>query len=237
MKKQFIVLILFFCCTTLTAQKKQENAKYVQGTIVLNDGESLAGLLRYDTKKGILYYQNEATSNAFGPRNVDHFSYYDAEKGMPRLFYSIEYEDIDNGSKRFYFFEVLEELRNFAVLAKIDRMEVKTNNYYNTLAGTLGFPTSNINGIHKPIQYRKQDETLYIFRPNGAIEPYLETQYIYKNNKTYVKKRVLQRNLLAQCFGRATDELKKFSSENKLSFDDKEDLLKIMAHYKMLAYR
>lgn len=236
MKVFFVVIIVFFFSSSIHAQQKRpEGTLHGQGTILLSSGKMLNGTIRYNTRKGVLHYKSDNETGTFAPRNISRFSFYDTALCHTRRFYSLEYEDIDNGCKRYYFFEVLNELPHFAVLAKMDPIELKSNHYFLALAGTIGFPTSSIGSRHKPVQYRKQDETVYIVDRSGAIKPYLETKYIYKNNKTYVKTRVVQKDLLTRCFGKAAEALRKFSIENKLSFEKKDDLLKIVAHYKVLA--
>jgi hypothetical protein len=236
MKRSLTPLFFLITVFILQAQPKNfDNLHYSKGIVVLNDGSLLSGQLKYSTREGLLFYKNDTESRVYTPRGVQYFSFSDSDKNPVRRFYSLKYEDELNGGEGFYFFEVIEELPAFAVLVKIDPMEIKSSVYYTTLASTIGFPTTTFNSPYKPIHYKKQDETVFLLKPKGDLQPYLITKYIYKNNRTYRRSRLFRKALLPKYFGGSFHKIEAFSKENKLDFEDRNDFLKMVGYYKQLS--
>ena len=89
-----------------------------------NDGSEAKGLLKYNDKNGLLSYENGSDSRTFTARNVVGFEFFDEGMRKQRIFYSFPYEDSQNNIKRPLFFEVIKEFESFAVLSKVDPLEI-----------------------------------------------------------------------------------------------------------------
>lgn len=83
-----------------------------------------------------------------------------------------------------------------------------------------------------------QVETIYFMNTTGDIKPYLEIVerdidgWAFDRNKT--KNKIVDKHLLEEYAGKDFEALEDFAKKNDLSFKSKEDLLKIMDHYKEL---
>jgi len=206
-----------------------------EGSILTNDGNEQIGLLRYNDKSGLLSYEQGNKSLTFTARGVVAFEFFDEKSQKQRLFYSFPYKD-QLDVVRPQFFEALMEFKTFALLSKIDPIDISTKSVgtpvgvgYNGFSVTYG-PTGGQVAI-------SQIETFYLMDAGGEIMPYVRIEEIdiegalFDHTKT--KNKVLDKNLLTKILGKDTSgKLEDFASENKLSFRDKNDLLQIFAYYK-----
>lgn len=96
------VLVVLSVCFTWNASAQDldvnkatvDGTEWNEGTITLNDGSTLSGLIKLNTKTGILGYEKGATSKSFTARTILAFSYFDAIENKLRKFLSISYEDM-----------------------------------------------------------------------------------------------------------------------------------------------
>jgi hypothetical protein len=229
-------VVLIFCCLLLFAwaesfsQNPRErilvyDSTVFQGRIVLIDGTELVGNVKYDRKEGLLSFKDEFEPRALQPEDVAFFEYTDKQSGEKKNFYSIEYKDKETGFKDFYFFEVLSELKDFAVVAMMDRIHVTS---YGPAAPAL----------NKDYQKMTQNETVFFLTPEMQLKPYLkiiedETDWLvdvhYKANK------ILDKDLFKQFTGSYYPKLEVFAKENDLSFKRKKDIVTILIKYKEIA--
>ncbi len=63
-----------------------EDSEWNQGTITLTDGKIITGLVRLNTKTGLLGYESGASSKSFIARNALGFEYFDAVEIRKRRF-------------------------------------------------------------------------------------------------------------------------------------------------------
>lgn len=212
-----------------------------EGSIMLNDGTELKGLVRYDDRNSVLAYQDGENSKAFTPRSVAAFEFFDEKINTQRVFYTFPYEDSETNAIRPLFFERLREFKNFTVLAKVDPIDVKQKRRQaGGLYGVNGIPIG-VNP-HPKIEVL-QVETIYIMNLDNVIKPYIKTQNKQDGTKSLItgedtksKEKMLDRDLLAITVSEPVyEKLKLYARENDLSFKYKEDLLKILDYYGTLA--
>ena len=98
--------------------------EWSSGSILTNDGTELKGLLKYNDKNGLLSYENGNDTKILTARKVAGFEFLDEKIGKQRVFYSFPYEDSQNNVKRHLFFEAIKEFDRFAVLSKVDPVEI-----------------------------------------------------------------------------------------------------------------
>lgn len=148
-----------------------------------------------------------------------------------RVFHVFDYTDKGTGFTNPAFFEVLAEFESFAVLAKIDPVEVKPKKGI-----TPRVPSTMAGSDHTKVAF--QTETIFIMNATGAMEPYLElrekeVEGVYLDARSQ-RKKYIERDLLQEYTGTLYPDLEAFARENNLGFNVKEDLIKILAHYKHL---
>jgi hypothetical protein len=213
--------------------------EWSNGSILTNDGTELKGLLKYNDKSGLLFYENGKDTKTLTARKVVGFEFFDQKIGKQRVFYSFPYEDSKNNVKRFLFFEAVKAFERFAVLSKVDPIEIdqspvsppaRIDPATNTVArGPNWGPTTEIS----------QTETIYLMDTEGSIKPYLKIiatevdGVFYDISKT--KNKMIDEDLLEEFIG--LDKNKKlvvYAKENKLSFKRKSDLIKILRYYSEL---
>lgn len=241
MRKTLLIIILASFLFEIKGQDltiEKTDTEWSEGTIKLSDGTTLAGLLLYNDKTGILRFESGETSKSLTARSVTSYQYHDAVIGKTRSFYAIEYEDSKTGAKRPLFFELVREYSEFAVLSKIDPVDVGQiqSPYGNT------FPNSTTTQTQV-----SQSETIYFLKPGSDITPVLRitnkeidssfgigllVMVPYKTKST--KRKVEGKDVLESYTEPYYDDLKKYAKENNLTFKEKEDFFKILDYYETL---
>lgn len=196
-----------------------------EGKIVLIDGVELAGKVKYDYKEGLLSFKDDINPRALQPEDVAYFEFIHPTLGKKKVYYSIEYRDPDTGSKDFHFFEVMKELKNFAVVAKLDRIHATS---YGLTAPALA---------SKDYKKMSQTETIFFLTNTMELKPYVkivedETEgmvdFHYKMN-VYIDK-----DLFEEFTGSYYPRLEEFAEKNQLSFKGKRDIITILEAYEAM---
>jgi len=213
--------------------------EWSSGSIMTNGGSELKGLLKYNDKNGILSFQNGGDTRAFTARNVAGFEFFDEGMKKQRIFYSFPYEDSQNNIKRPLFFEVIKEFESFAVLSKVDPLEIDHNSVASPAGidpGTLAVARGQSWGT---ITELSQTETIYFMDSKTVIRPYVQIiekevdGLFYDISKT--KNKMIDDDLLEEFIGANNNKkLASYAKENKLSFKRKSDLIKILGYYSEL---
>lgn len=234
-------LLLFFYFDSLAQKGKPkvarlltDHAEWFEGSIMLTNDTELKGLVKYNSKNGILSYQDGTESKVFTPSRVTGFEFFDESLQKQRIFYTLMYEDSETNVVRPLFFEALKEYKTFAVLSKSDRVDIglKTDpvlRQYDPYSNTANRSETVIS----------QTETIYIMNATGEIKPYFKVVNIEdgrrsirtgKDEKT--ASQMIDRDLLEE-FTTPSEyqHLKKYSKDNDLNFKIKEDFLKILNYY------
>jgi hypothetical protein len=207
------------------------------GQVSLTSGATLNGALKYNTKKGLLSFDNGKESKVLTPRSVVSFEYHDEINHEQRKFFSIEIEDA-KGIKRPQFVEVLKELKTFAVITAHNPLELKKIAKWDPVFGYMNAGNSNNGYVNKTVA--SQIEILYLLDTEGDINPYLMIsneempRTFTDDTKTKVKTKVVGEEFLKKLTAPYYDELRSFAKDSKLSFSDKEEFFKILDHYHQL---
>lgn len=257
MRVSYFVFFLLgcFCAGNVTAQTIDmdkatvDDVEWSEGTVTLTDGKVLSGLLRLNTKTGILGYESGATSKSFTPRNVLGFSYFDEQQQRERKFLSIAYSDTkpkDDGTFAVLkkdrqktkqelavpkFFEILVEYKTFALVSTIGRLTIKQkggNHSTDVTMGSYGSPSTTYSN----------NEDLLILAEDGTFEIVLEVtttevdRTMLDNKKTKGK---VEEIVIEKYTAPYYDEIVAYARERKLKFKDRDDLIQIFEYYKTLA--
>lgn len=219
--------------TTLVDGVVVSDTKWYEGSILLKTGSELRGLVRYNDKTGILQYENGSNTGSYLPRTVEGFEFLDEETGRQRVFYSLPYQEAENTLSRPYFFEVLLELKDFAILSRVSSLDVdtKTKHHFYDPA----YPTSSgLLGTTKKTSY-SQSEIIFFMRPTGEIIPYLELTETEIDkplfDRSVSKSKVLNKDVLEEIVGPVYENLRAYAKEHDLKFTDRDNLIEIFKYY------
>ena len=163
------------------------------------------------------------------------FEFFDHVLQRQRIFYTIKYDDGKASGKRPILFEVLKDFKNFAVLSKMNPVEIKQKqNQHSVWNGTTsmtidGGTTTHIN----------HTEIAYILDAAGELKPYLEiTRKVvdrlwYDRSKT--KSKVIDEDVFKSHFTEpGYSKMIQYVKAENLEMTIKEDLLKTLEYYKGL---
>ena len=199
-KKIFFTGIFLLICVMGFAQREWPSEMWHDGKIVLLEGDTLKGLVKYDFQQNLVQYVvNNSKAEIFTARKVLFFEIFDETVHKYRRFFVLPYNNTSN-YKAPVFFELLEEGK--MTLLSRELLEYKT--YSNTFYG----------GSYSRLV---QTDYYFLLKEDGTIED-------FKGNK----------NDLLTRMGNKGKTVEKYIKANRLDFDDKYDLAKIVAYYNSL---
>ena len=211
--------------------------KWYEGSILTTKNEELKGLIKFDDRNGILSYQSGDVQRSFTAKSVTAFEFIDESTKKQRLFYSLEAMDPQTDIMRFSFFELVREFKDFAVLLKVEPLEIKQKATAGPGVGPAGSPSFNTGQTATVLS---QEEAIYFMRPSGELTRYLKITTVDNNGlfslhdgqKTSgeVEEDVLAKFVTEPIY----EDLKAYAKENRLKFKRKEDFMKILDYYESL---
>lgn len=182
------------------AQKNWPSELWHEGKVVLVNGDTLKGLIKYDFPLNtVQYVVNDRKAEIYHARKVLFFEIFDETVHRYRKFFVLPYSNPSN-YKAPVFFELLEEGK--ITLLSRELLEYKT---YNS-----GFYGGSYTRLVQTYYY-------YLMKEDGAIED-------FRGNK----------NDLIAMMGNKGKDVEKYIRANRLDFEDKYDLAKIVAYYNSL---
>jgi len=204
-KAVFTLTLLFGGLLSLLAQNHFPSQIWHKGNIYGTDGQTNAGLVKYDLENNLVQLQTE-TISTFPASNVSYFEIHNGTNDGVRSFYSLPYSQ-NGDNETLVFFEVLTEGNDIALFC---REYIQT--YY---LGTRGWRSNHIMGDQKFTKYRLAFN--YYFFKNGRIERYS----------------LKRKDLFAMLPGH-DEEINLFMRKNSLEHDRRRDLIRITAYYNEL---
>jgi hypothetical protein len=232
-----VLAILSFSNNSFAQVGKSRIVKYDTtarpGKVVLIDGSEITGNIVFNDNDGIVtVHSNGNDRRSFNAKRLMSFQFYNSNLNRHQRFYCLDFTDPKTGVTNVEFFEVLKEFKTFAVLSKIERL--KSQVPYRDKPVPVLTDIKNFMII--------QSEIVYFVTSDGLFEPYL-----------YLEVREVEGDLLdthgksswfidEDLFKKYTAQhyraLSKYAAGNKLNFERKEDLIKILDEYeKLLAAR
>lgn len=196
------ILTGLFAIIALSAmgQRNWPSELWHDGRVVLLDGDTLKGLIKYDFEQNLVQYVvNNKQAEVYSARKVLFFEIFDETVHKYRKFFVLPYTNTSN-YKAPIFFELLEEGK--MTLLSREFLEYKT--YNNAFYG----------GSYSRLV---QTYYYYLLKEDGSIED-------FRGN----------RNDLLALMGNKGKTVEKYIKANRLDFDDKYDLAKIVAYYNSL---
>lgn len=204
-------------------QKKHESylVTWGDGNVQLVTGETLVGDVQFDPfdqRLGFKRKQSKVIERTLFPSLVSSFEFYDSAIDVRRKYFALSTDETTSD-----WYEILIELSDFAVVAK--ETTIRNDRSY------LGQ-----NGMTYFIRKGETTETIYFLDGQGGPKPYVSKTFRYNpsiTERTWVT-RVHDENIIAFYTNHLFEDLKTYAKENKLSFREKWDLVKIMKHYQSL---
>ena len=199
-KRFALTLTLFTIGMSAEAQRNWPSEMWHEGRIVLVDGDTLKGLIKYDFQQDLVQYiVNKKQAEVYTARKVLMFEIFDETVHKYRKFFSLPYTNTSN-YKAPIFFELLEEGK--MTLLSRELLEYKT------------YSSSFYGGSYSRLV---QTYYFYLLKEDGTIED-------FRGNK----------NDLLALMGNKSKDVEKYIRANRLDFDDKYDVAKIVAYYNSL---
>lgn len=203
-----------------------------EGRVTLMDGSKLIGKVRFDENVGILTYQSGDESKTFLAKNVTAFDFLDVQMQTSRFFFSMEYDD-GKSVPGYSFFEILKEFDRFALLSKVDPIEIDVQ-HHNTTPHVTPYSTLPSGGIGYSTTELNQTETIFIVDDRGNILPFVkimekESDRLILRKRT--RNRFVDKDLLRVYTGSHHTALEEFADANDLDFRIKSDLVQILNYY------
>jgi hypothetical protein len=161
MNKKLNILAICLLCFTLLAQATDINEKdWNRGKIVLQDGTSYSGELKYDLKQNVAMIKQKGTIKAFSAHQVDYFRFMDIKRKTLRRFYTMPYEN-QRGIERLMFFELV--FQDGFVLFNRERTVRKRQ----AMLSELPFMSNGTNRNNERVTVF----SYFIFMPDGQFKP------------------------------------------------------------------
>lgn len=210
----------------------QYDTTHRRGTVVLLDGTELNGGVVFNDNEGVVTLHNGGESQSFNSRDIVKFEFYDSKSDRDKVFYVLEFNDTETGFKDVCFFEVLKEVPEFAVMAKIDRIKTEGRN------ALLTKRTSPLL-LDRRNTMLTQTQTVYFFNGDGEFEPFLKivdrelSGDLLDINNT--KNKYINADLFQKYTGDHFETLVEYARQNKLSFKLKDHLITILDEYEKIS--
>lgn len=210
---------------------------------MLNSGTELKGLLKYNTRNGILSYQDGVESKVFTPLRVAGFEFFDERLAKQRIFYTLTYEDHETSVDRPLFFELLKDYKTFVILSKVDRVDIEEKHRSNSIFinGYSGMKSNSYHaqGMDSRLEI-SQTETIYLMSSSdGKIKPYIKVTIaedgvkdIFTKKDSKTKNKMIDRDLMEEYVASENYiKLLEYAEHYTLNFKVKSDLMKILDYY------
>jgi hypothetical protein len=242
MKLIFTFLLCSITCFTFAQSSLPKTislagTEWYEGIVVLDNGQILRGIIKYNARNEVLSYESGQFSKSFAPKHVTAFQFTDDATGCQRVFYSIPFEDSRNNIERKIFFEHILDAGDFMVLSKVSPLRLEKKEYnppaFIPIAGSItggkyyGYPTAF-----------NSSETLFFMTKQGMITPYLETSEREIDgvffDRTRKRNKILNRDILKHLTKPYYTQLISFAKKENLLLNSKDDVIRILNHYKKL---
>lgn len=206
-KKWIVGLVLLSIITLPILAQDFPSQRWHKGRVVLDTGDTLGGLVKYDFENDMIQINESNSIKAFSARKLHYFEIFDETIDAFRFFYALPYMARDSYQNYEVprIFEVLYE-GNLTLLAReeIVTETMPMHNYY--------YFRPEWNFARNRIAY-----DFFFLRKDGNIVHYN-----------------MKRKELLNNFGKRSQEIKQYMKKNNLKHDRLRDLVRITAYYNAL---
>jgi len=133
MRKALVLLLILVSAITAHAQFPSE--LWHEGEVVLLQGDTLKGLVKYDLETDIVQYtRDKKTIKTYTARKLLHFEIFDNTSGRYRSFYVLPY-NLNGNYQAPIIFELVYEGKKLTLLSR-EAIEYQVTNYPYSVAGS-----------------------------------------------------------------------------------------------------
>lgn len=206
-------------------EKLLVDSEWREGLVILTDGRQLEGFVKYNPQVGVLSfkYSDARESKTYTANTVSSFELFDPMVNIPRTYISLLFSEKKSDNEQPAFFEILLQLRSFAVLSRMEPIAIKES-----AAPVGGSPTAHI----MIEEFAQQRETIFFADDRGNFSPYMRIKRRTDRRKPRIE--FVDGSLIPMFTGSHYEELLKFSFKHDLDFTKKEDLIAILEYYAFL---
>lgn len=228
----YLIFLLFFSNGILaqTLMKDGIETPWNTGQIILHNGTTLKGLVRFNEVNGIVSYKENKEaleSKSFKETKVTRLFFTDSTNKQHN-FYSFQYPNPQGAE--ILLFEVIREFEDWAVLARKGKVEAIEGK--NDSRNTEGLPMArNTRAV------LSQVEGIYAIDTDGNIELFQYTTHTevdgfiadYASDSKKIKKDILEKHMEPYY-----QQVQAYAKENNLKPKRKKDLLMLLDYYATL---
>ncbi len=210
MKSSFLKIILLLQITQGYAQGFDIDPKnWANGHIILTNGDSISGSVYFHKEKQTLYFDEDQETRAFKAGKVLKFDYYDSARNARRFFISILFRKTRTSDVKPEFLEVMREFEDFIMLTRFSSRKVLIPRNKYTSPQTI---TALV-------------EDWYLTDDTGSLNLYFS---MIHRDLFGPKVEFFNAALFKKISEPYKNEVKEFSSANKLKFQKPADNLKLL---------
>ena len=210
MKSLFLKIILLLQITQVYAQDFEIDPKnWTNGHIALTNGDSLSGSVYFFKEKQTLYFAEDQETHAFKAGKVLKFDYYDSVKSVRTFFISILFRKTKTSEVKPEFLEVMREFEDFIMLSRFSSRKV-------LVPRSKYSPTQTITALV---------EDWYLTDDTGILDLYFS---IIHGDLFGPKVEFFNAALFKKISEPYQNEVREYSSANKLNFEKPADNLKLL---------
>jgi len=229
-------LVTLFLLTNLISTIGQSlfndgvESPWIEGEITLTEGTLLKGVVQYRHEAGIINYKpsTEALeSKTFLESRILKIILRDPESDQVIKIYSLPFKI--EGKEYFLLFEILKEFDTWAVLSRKGPVYLVHSRYEFLDIGTT-----------RGSSMVEQVEGIYIMDENGEAHYYLQITSTDMSGLIKGKSssnKLKEKNVLKEKMGGYWADVELYAKRQKLKFNDKGDLMKILNYYEQLVQK
>ena len=211
----------------LTAQFEtlSQSSQWFKGTVTVKNNDLRKGFIQRNDKLGLIKFKSdldhdESNVESFQEKSILALEYFDTDLNSLRSFYSFNCESDQTGFNGYFLFEVLKDLKSFAILSRKTKMELvgKKNSGMEAYSNAAGLIMS-------------QKEGFFCVDESGKLEYFLIVENIEENrimrDKSKVKTKYKE-EIIKKYLGGYWPEIKNYAKDNSLSFSRKDDIIPLL---------
>jgi hypothetical protein len=227
------LFLLIFCGFSLPAFAQFDSlgikVKWCTGKIMFEDNSRMTGYIKYNDKLGLIAFKENINDEdlPLSENRIQAMEFFDEELSKNKKFMSFYMRDDESGWSGKMLFEVILEVKEFAVLSKLGRVNhaIRDKNY---------------NVARTPPRYVKvgyeQFESIYLVDRNGKLEKLLVTSVFEKDKfrSGSALKPQLNKEVLKKYLGLGWEQVNEFAKKNGLNLKERTELIKALEYFRDL---
>ena len=196
------------------------NTKWRSGSIVLDDNSVLKGLIQFNDKLGMIKFKKtpDAAEESFVETSVSAMQFYDEDMARWRNFAVFNIDEEQSGRQYALLFEVLMEFSHFALLARVERVNIGIRTRYDPIFG--GTYTARVG--------HEQFEHLCLANEAGKATVVLSVSEFERDKLSLASKLspFLDRRALEEYLGDDWDQFRALVKSQKLNLRKRDDFVR-----------